>query len=104
MFKKWLQLAFILFSLGLFNAAWADRFEEILAKGVIRIGVPLDVPPFGSQKEGVRVLVMCGRDEAQSVGGPSFDQLMSQMEETRVNQRAQRYLRDLRRDAVVEYR
>jgi peptidyl-prolyl cis-trans isomerase SurA len=29
---------------------------------------------------------------------------MSQMEETRVNQRAQRYLRDLRRDAVVEYR
>jgi len=41
--------AAVLLSLGLFNAAWADRFEEILSKGVVRIGVPLDVPPFGSQ-------------------------------------------------------
>lgn len=61
-------------------------------------------PPFGSQTEGVRVLVLCGRDEARSAGGPSFDQLRSQIEETRVNQRAQRYLRDLRRDAVIDYR
>ena len=29
--------------------AWADRFEDILKKGVVRIAVPLDVPPFGSQ-------------------------------------------------------
>jgi len=50
MIKKWVQAAaVILFSLGLINAAWADRFEEILSKGVVRIGVPLDVPPFGSQ-------------------------------------------------------
>ena len=50
MFKRWVQsVAVILLSLGLFNAAWADRFEEIIAKGVVRIGVPLDVPPFGSQ-------------------------------------------------------
>jgi polar amino acid transport system substrate-binding protein len=50
MLKKWLQsIAIVLFSLGFFNAAWADRFEEIIAKGVVRIGVPLDVPPFGSQ-------------------------------------------------------
>lgn len=34
---------------GLLTPAWADRFEDILSKGVIRIGVPLDVPPFGSQ-------------------------------------------------------
>ena len=50
MFKRWVQsAAVILFSLGLFNAACADKFEEIIAKGVVRIGVPLDVPPFGSQ-------------------------------------------------------
>ena len=50
MFKRWVQsVAVILLSLGLFNAAWADRFEEIISKGVVRIGVPLDVPPFGSQ-------------------------------------------------------
>jgi peptidyl-prolyl cis-trans isomerase SurA len=71
---------------------------------LLKLSVGEATPPFGSQAEGVRVLVMCGRDEGQSAGGPSFDQLMSQIEETRVNQRAQRYLRDLRRDAVVEYR
>ena len=71
---------------------------------LLKLSVGESTPPFGSQAEGVRVLVLCGRDEAQAAGGPSFEQLMSQMEETRVNQRAQRYLRDLRRDAVVEYR
>ena len=60
-------------------------------------------PPFGSIEEGVRVLMLCGRDEAQSDGGPSFDQLMSQMEEDRINKRAQMYLRDLRRDAIIDY-
>jgi polar amino acid transport system substrate-binding protein len=50
MFKKWARfLSVIVLSLGFLNAAWADRFEEIISKGVIRIGVPLDVPPFGSQ-------------------------------------------------------
>ncbi|HWL46403.1 MAG TPA: peptidylprolyl isomerase [Sphingomonadaceae bacterium] len=61
-------------------------------------------PPFGSLEEGVRVLVLCGRDDPQSAQGPSFDQIYAQMEEERVNRRAQRYLRDLRRDAVVDYR
>jgi peptidyl-prolyl cis-trans isomerase SurA len=35
--------------------------------------------------------------------GPSFDHLMGQMEEDRINKRAQMYLRDLRRDAIIEY-
>ena len=61
-------------------------------------------PPFGSQKEGVRVLVLCGRDDPQAAGDPSFDQIMAQLEEERVGRRAQRYLRDLRRDAVIDYR
>jgi polar amino acid transport system substrate-binding protein len=29
----------------------ADRLEDILKKGVVRIAVPLDVPPFGSQNQ-----------------------------------------------------
>ena len=50
MIKKWIQsVAVVLLSVGLFSPAIADRFEEIIAKGVVRIGVPLDVPPFGSQ-------------------------------------------------------
>lgn len=60
-------------------------------------------PPFGSIEEGVRVLMLCGRDDPQNTAGPSFDQLMAQMEDDRINKRAQIYLRDLRRDAVIDY-
>jgi len=47
--------------------------------------------------------MLCGRDDPKAVGGPSFDQIMGQLEDDRVNKRAQRYLRDLRRDALIEY-
>jgi peptidyl-prolyl cis-trans isomerase SurA len=59
--------------------------------------------PFGSIEEGVRTLVICGRDEADPTA-PTFDQVFNQLSEERVNLRARRYLRDLRRDAVIEYR
>lgn len=71
---------------------------------LLKLSVGQATPPFGSPTEGVRVLVLCGRDEAQSANAPTFEQVMSQVEEGRVNQRAQRYLRDLRRDAVIDYR
>ncbi|WP_294044338.1 peptidylprolyl isomerase [Sphingomonas sp.] len=61
-------------------------------------------PPFGSPTEGVRTLVLCGRDDAASGKLPGADQIQSQLEQQRVNLRAQQALRDLRRDAVVEYR
>lgn len=59
--------------------------------------------PFGSIAEGVRILVICGRDEAET-SQPSFDSVYNQLNEERVNLRARRYLRDLRRDAVIEFR
>ena len=59
--------------------------------------------PFGNLEEGVRVLVMCGRDEVED-SLPSYDQVYSQLNEERVNMRARRYLRDLRRDAVIDFR
>ena len=59
--------------------------------------------PFGSIEEGVRTLVICGRDEADPTA-PTFDQVFNQISEERVNTRARRYLRDLRRDAVIEFR
>lgn len=62
-------------------------------------------PPFGSAKDGVRVLVLCGRDDAGVKGqSASFDEVYAQLNEERVNMRARRYLRDLRRDAVIDYR
>ena len=69
--------------------------------------VPMQVgqatQPFGSLTEGVRVLVICGRDEVDP-GAPSYDQVYNQLNEERLNSRARRYLRDLRRDAVIEFR
>jgi peptidyl-prolyl cis-trans isomerase SurA len=62
-------------------------------------------PPFGSQQEGLRVLVLCGRDDsATQVKAPNFEEIYAQMNDERVNMRARRYLRDLRRDAIVDYR
>ena len=75
-----------------------------LQEMMVNLQIGQATPPFGSLEDGVRALVLCGRDDPQVAQGPSFDQIYAQMEEERVNRRAQRYLRDLRRDAVVDYR
>ena len=62
-------------------------------------------PPFGSLSEGLRVLVLCGRDDSMlQAKTPNFDEIYAQLNDERVNMRARRYLRDLRRDAIVDYR
>ena len=71
---------------------------------MLNLQVGQATPPFGSLSDGVRALILCGRDDPQPTSGPSFEQIQSQIEQDRVNRRAQRYLRDLRRDAVIEYR
>jgi peptidyl-prolyl cis-trans isomerase SurA len=72
-----------------------------------RLMLPMQVgqatQPFGSLDEGVRVLVMCGRDEVDQTA-PTYDDVYNQLNEERVNSRSRRYLRDLRRDAVIEFR
>lgn len=74
-----------------------------LQETLLNLPVGQTTPPFGSIEEGVRVLMLCGRDDPKVSNGPSFDEMMAQMEDDRVNKRAQTYLRDLRRDAVIEY-
>ena len=59
--------------------------------------------PFGSPNEGVSVLVLCGRDMPPAANAPNPEQIEQRLLEEKVNKRAQRYLRDLRRDAVIEY-
>ncbi len=71
---------------------------------LVNLSIGQATQPFGSLQEGIRSLVLCGRDDPQVSDGPSYDQIYNQMQEERVNRRAQRYLRDLRRDAVVDYR
>ena len=72
-----------------------------------RLMLPMQVgqatQPFGSLEEGIRTLVICGRDEPSS-SAPTYDDVYNQLNEERVNSRARRYLRDLRRDAVIEFR
>ncbi|MGQ0277350.1 peptidylprolyl isomerase [Sphingopyxis sp. Q841] len=59
--------------------------------------------PFGAANEGVSVLVLCGRDLPESATAPDVQAIEQKLLEDKVNKRAQRYLRDLRRDAVIEY-
>jgi peptidyl-prolyl cis-trans isomerase SurA len=74
-----------------------------LQEMLLKLQIGQSTPPFGSVEKGVRALVLCGRDDAPDAGAPSFDQIMSQIEDDRVNKRARIYLRDLRRDAVIDY-
>jgi len=76
------------------------QLQDIMLK--LQIGE--STPPFGSPPDGVRALVLCGRDEPKVAGLPSMEQVRQQMEQRGVNLRADHKLRDLRRDAIVEYR
>ena len=75
------------------------QLQDIL----MNLQVGESTPPFGSITDGVRVLVVCGRDDPTSANAPDAQQIQAQLEEERVNKRARIYLRDLRRDAVIEY-
>lgn len=81
----------------------ARSLPDALQNAVLQLQIGQTTPPFGSVEDGVRVLMLCGRDDAQAESGPDFDQLMGQIEDERVNKRAQRYLRDLRNDAYIVY-
>jgi peptidyl-prolyl cis-trans isomerase SurA len=76
-----------------------DQLQTLM----LQLQVGQATPVFGDPQESVRVLMLCGRDDPQAQTGPTVDQLMAQLEDDRIQKRAQRYLRDLRRDAVIEY-
>jgi peptidyl-prolyl cis-trans isomerase SurA len=76
----------------------------LLQNSLLALGVGQATAPFGSMQDKISVLVLCGRDDPAPVTSVSYDQVYNQLAEARVNMRAQRYLRDLRRDAVVDYR
>ncbi|MDO9370272.1 MAG: peptidylprolyl isomerase [Sphingopyxis sp.] len=70
---------------------------------LINLQIGQTTQPFGAANEGVSVLVLCGRDLPQSATTANLEQIEARLLEEKVNKRAQRYLRDLRRDAVIEY-
>lgn len=74
-----------------------------LQQVMLDLQIGQSTPPYGSLEEGVRVFVMCGRDAPQTAQTESFEQIRSRIEEDRVNKRARIYMRDLRRDAIIDY-
>jgi peptidyl-prolyl cis-trans isomerase SurA len=74
-----------------------------LQQVMVDLQIGQSTPPYGSLEEGVRVFVVCGRDAPPSATAPSFEKIMADIEEERVNKRARIYLRDIRRDAVIDY-
>lgn len=81
----------------------AANLPEQLRAVLLNLQIGQTTPPFGSVEEGVRVFMLCGRDDPKDAGAPTFAAIMDQIEQERVNKRAQRYLRDLRNDAYIEY-
>ncbi len=82
----------------------ARDLPEALQNLVLQMNVGEATPPFGDLQTGVRVLLLCGRDDPPSqTADPDFQELMNSIEQERINRRAQSYLRDLRRDAVIDY-
>ena len=74
-----------------------------LQDSLLNLSVGQATAPFGTVEERISVLVLCGRDDPEAPGAISAEAVRTQLEEQRVNLRARRYLRDLRRDAIVEY-
>lgn len=74
-----------------------------LQQMLLSLSIGQATPPFGSP-ERISVLVLCGRDDPQVAAAPDPGQIAGAIERERVARRAQRYLRDLRRDAVIDYR
>jgi peptidyl-prolyl cis-trans isomerase SurA len=75
-----------------------------LQETLLGLSIGQATQPFGSVAERISILVLCGRDDPNPAGEVSSDAVYAQLTEQRVNMRARRYLRDLRRDAVVDYR
>ncbi|WP_337190920.1 peptidylprolyl isomerase [Qipengyuania algicida] len=85
------------------NQVRARALPAQLQDAVLNLKVGQTTPPFGSVQDGVRVLMLCGRDDPEQVDKPDFESVMNKLEDERINKRAQRYLRDLRSDAYIEY-
>jgi len=81
----------------------ARQLPEPLQPILLGLNIGETTPPFGDLTEGIRVLMLCGRDDPAALAAPNASQLARQIEDERIGKRAQRYLRDLRRDAVIDY-
>lgn len=62
-----------------------------------------DISEALEMADGWHAILVCARQEAQ-IQEPDFDLIYNQIEQQRLAMMGRRYLRDLRRDAIVDYR
>jgi peptidyl-prolyl cis-trans isomerase SurA len=86
------------------NELSARELPPQLLQALLTMQVGESTTPFGSVEDGVRVLTLCGRDEPQVESGVDPENVRSRFENERLSKRAQILLRDLRRDAVIEFK
>jgi peptidyl-prolyl cis-trans isomerase SurA len=80
------------------------ELPDVVRGWLLPLNIGQTTPLFGTPEEGVRVLMLCGRDDpAPESAGPDREAILTQIEDDRIQKRWQRYLRDLRRDAVIDY-
>ena len=86
------------------DSVTVNQLPPKLQEMVLAMQIGQATPWFGTPADGVRTLVLCGRDDTQVAALPQADAVSDTITQQRVNLRAQAVLRDLRRDAVIEYR
>ncbi|MEQ9662377.1 MAG: peptidylprolyl isomerase [Parasphingopyxis sp.] len=75
-----------------------------LQQAMVDLQIGQSSPPFGSIEDGVRVLVLCGRESGAPSQSLDPERIMASLQDSRSSRMARNYLRNLRRDAVIEYR
>lgn len=70
---------------------------------MLKLSIGQSTPAYDTGENSLLAFVLCGRDLPQAAPEESFDQVMQRQEDERIAKRARAYLRDLRRDAVIEY-
>ena len=75
-----------------------------LQQMLLSLSVGQATPPFGSRRADQRAGAVRPRRSAAGERAERRARSTTRSSEERVNRRAQRYLRDLRRDAVIDYR
>jgi peptidyl-prolyl cis-trans isomerase SurA len=74
-----------------------------LQQVMLQMNVGQSTPPYGSLEDGVRVFVLCGRNAPKAAQVKTAAEWEKEIEDERIEKRAQLHMRSLRRDAIIEY-
>lgn len=72
-------------------------------RAILKDMEPGSATPVMDMEDGLRVMIVCDRQEAVA-NEPEYDDILNQLQQQRLTMMSRRFLRDLRRDAIVDYR